>query len=120
MKILLLIVFVSICGSSHAQQADYPEAKLKDLNEAKRSYEYRKMYADVHQVRTDCNLADQGLIKNITVVNEYNKLIGPYLGRKLTLQQVRYVINKKGDALIKIALYKAASRIALDKSAVTN
>jgi hypothetical protein len=118
-KLPLIILLVIFSVTVYAQKSSKSDDELEKqyIERAHKSYQYKKIYADVQEVKFNVKLAKDGTLKKYQVVNQYNDLLGHYLGNKNTLKEVETVLNKKGDALIKFTLLKCAARLALDDAA---
>ena len=78
---------------------------------------YIKAYTDISELRMDVNLAKQGKIPKQSVVNHFNKIIGPVMGNLTFFNEVDNRLKTAGDAYIEFMFKTECSRIALEKAA---
>jgi len=118
-KYLLIILFGILSITSYAQKLSKNEDELKKeyLERAHKSYEYKKAFEDVNEVKINVKLAKDGTLSSAQVINQYNNLLASHLGPRKTLKGVEDVINKKGDAYIQYTLLRCAAKLALEDAA---
>lgn len=79
------------------------------LNKAYGSTDVQKAVESVFSLRTNLDLAKQGLIDQKTVIEEYNESIGKAAGEVRTLGEVEAGLVDNSDKFIQATIYKAAA-----------
>lgn len=89
---------------------------VKSLNEAYKATEYKKARMEVVKMTAQIQLAKEGKLKAITVVDNYNKSLGKVIGSVNTLKEAESKLIAKGDAYVKMMFYKSAATAFLQSS----
>lgn len=117
MKIVSTLLLSLLCFSASAQEKDsYADLEKQMISKARQTPEYKKAVTDVSVVRKDIELAGKGTIKSGYVVKDYNDRLGRSLGKKQTLNDVKFRIDNAGDNYIKMVLSKQVARIATEEA----
>jgi hypothetical protein len=87
------------------------------LNKAFESSDVQEAIEQVIDLKSNLQLAKDGLIDKKTVVDQYNESIGKAAGEVKTLDEVEKGLVANADAYVKATLYKAAAEAAREKIA---
>lgn len=79
--------------------------------------DYKTAVKNISELKTNIDLARDGLISKRDVVNQYNKAIGDVTGKLNTFSQVEKFITDNSDAYIKAMLLRSAATLALERAA---
>lgn len=79
--------------------------------------EYTEAVKLVSQLKTNIDLAKQGIIQKEAVIKQYNDSLGKTTGQVKSLDEAEKQLIEKGDAYIQMTLKKAVANIALEKAA---
>lgn len=90
--------------------------RIKILNSAVASTDFKKAISNVEELRINFNLAKEGLIDKKDVLDQYNKTIGKTTGLVDTFKEAEQSLAKNADAYVKMTLYKAAATLALEEA----
>jgi len=119
MKKILTFLFLLPCFCAFAQHG-ISQDSLEKRNLAKTLNDpgYKKVVADVAEVRKNILLAHKGQLKSDYVVKDYNTRLGAHLGPRQTLAKVEERMDAVGDKFIKYTLLTTSSRIALEDAKI--
>lgn len=92
-------------------------ASQKDLNDALASSEYSKAIENVNNLKTDIQLAKEGVLDKTKVLKEYNDTIGKTTGQVKSLDEAELALGRNAEAYVLMTLYKAAAQIASAEAA---
>jgi hypothetical protein len=70
----------------------------------------------IESLRTNIELAKEGLLSKKDVVNEYNESIGKTTGTVKSLDEAEKELTENGEAYIKMMFLKAAANLALEQA----
>jgi hypothetical protein len=96
---------------------DEVKASQEALNNAYKSTDYQDAIKDVLSLRTNIDLAKQGMIDASNVVDQYNESLGKATGSAKNLEQAEQLLIDNADKYIQMMLYKSAANLALDEAA---
>ena len=89
---------------------------IKEIQEEAKPV-FIKTYKIVHEIMDDVDLAKQGLLPKSAVIQKYNEVLGPEMGRLKTLTQIKARLDTAGEGYIKYKFIKAQAEIAREKAA---
>lgn len=107
-------LFLSLIKGKDA--IDQAIERIKILNSAVASTDFKKAISNVEELRINFNLAKEGLIDKKDVLDQYNKTIGKTTGLVDTFNEAEQSLAKNADAYVKMTLYKAAATLALEEA----
>lgn len=89
----------------------------ESLNKAYESSSYKKAIQNVLELKSNIDLAKQGILDKQTVIDQYNKTLGDTAGKVNTLAEAEQFIVDKAPAYVEAMLYKAAATAASAEAA---
>ncbi|MFD2961366.1 MULTISPECIES: hypothetical protein [Olivibacter] len=92
---------------------DASKESLNALNATLKDTDFKKATTGMAELKTNVDLAKKGLLSKTDVVKQYNEGVGKTIGQVKTLNEVEAKMIEKGDAYVKMMLYKAAATAAL-------
>ncbi len=123
----LLVVGTIILTQYGAKIVEFMQKIVVGTNDAEKAQDaLNKAYSDssvtsaienVNKLRTDLQLAKEGVIDKDKVLKEYNETIGKTTGEVKSLDEAEKDLGKNAQAYIQFTLLKAASNYALQESA---
>jgi len=123
----LIVTGTIILTQYGAKIVDFFQKLVVSTNDAEKAQEaLNKAYSDssvtsaienVNKLRTDIQLAKEGVLDKTKVLKEYNDTIGKTTGEVKSLDEAEKDLGKNAEAYIRFTLLKAASNYALQESA---
>ncbi|WP_299590612.1 hypothetical protein [Mucilaginibacter sp.] len=119
MKNILFLALIMVSFGVKAQSQGKTDEQLQKecLELAYKSTDYKKVYADVTELKANIKLAKDNSLSRDTVMKQYNNLLGGYMGHKDTFDEVDARVNNDGYKLIQMVLLRTAAKIAREKAA---
>jgi hypothetical protein len=96
---------------------DDVKASQEAMNKAFEGSEVKKAIQEVSDLKTNLELAKDGLIDQKTVIDQYNESIGKVAGEVKTLNELEKAMVENADAYVKASLYKAAADASREETA---
>lgn len=116
-KILFLfLILASFSVKAQSQSKTSEQLQKECLELAYKSPVYKKVYADVSELKANIKLAKGNSLSKDTVIKQYNNLLGGYMGHKDTFHEVEQRVTNDGDKLIQAILLQTAAKIAREKA----
>jgi hypothetical protein len=115
--LFLALILVSFSVKAQAQSKTSEQLQKECVELAYKSPVYKKVYADVTELKANIKLAKDNSLSKDTVTKQYNNLLSGYMGHKDTFDEVDARVNNDGDKLIQAVLLRTAAKIAREKAA---
>lgn len=100
-----------------AEAFDAAKERIKSLNKALESTDYKNTVSNIKELTINLDLAKSGLISKEGFLKQYNETIGKTTGRVNSLKEAEKELGENADAYVKMMLYKAAAHLALEEAA---
>lgn len=95
---------------------DAVKSSQESLSKAMEATEYTSAVKSVHELRTNLDLAKDGMLSKKDVVDQYNDSMGRTVGQVKTLAEVEASLVNNADRYVQMMLYKAAATQALEEA----